>query len=722
MQPTKALLSRHPWFAAFDAAPPRALDAVLRGAAYVPPYQRASPAQKIEGLFGDLPADASEWQILDDTLCDWLQQVRADTDAAMVRSGGAASFIAETGDALRLVWRLKLEKSAKWICENLMDLRGWAEPLLLDDEAYDLPKALLAAAAQLQTSRDWVHLWLGECRRAATPRLYHRVDTALTGLARMPPPPNTIGGLNHEVLVGLASWGTALPTDDFKAKNAFLRRWRTIKASFPRSGEQWRHDWRDLLDNKVDQPFTKWLKDEEPALRRPATPRKEPLLPHCVNVIQGFARELDADGLTEQLWGRMRTLIRKTERFAEITGDCYNLVRSCTNIASLIQEDAPGHAVALTRLALIWNRHNGHAWSVRARSLEKLRRPAIAESALWEGLRNAPESTALYGQLAIMLVDQERLSEAEYLLRAATAIDSEDAVVANELARLLWRKGKAEEAITLLEEHAARPSSNSAPLYSLGSLFLAEGRLPEAQSAVTRYRQLFRNDTRINGLADRIRRSAIDEQKTHLHEPRPRGAVRAPVAWDEFDLNPEESEAAALAHIRSLTEADRRLRSGDDETRRSALATVDTALEEDSADSYAHVIKALACTSYRPSLVARQETRFTNDLAIHLALTGPDTPTNTWCHLLARFPQDTGLILLTRLGHGGSDADGGLAEWVETEPPRDDHWKPFIRKTLRRHFNGENLPLAISPPMLAHDAILRRVEVGWGLVGNRVSI
>lgn len=709
---TAQIPSRHPWFATFDTDPLSAVDAVLRGAAYVPPFQRATPAQKIEGLFGDLPADAKEWRQLDDAVRQWLSEARAHTDEAMVRSGGAASFIAEAGDALRLVWRLDLKASANWIRDNLIDLRGWAEPLVLDDVAYDMPKALLAAIAQLQTSREWLRLWLDECRRAATPHLYHRIDTALSGLARMPPSPNAIAGLNHEVLVGLAIWGSALPVEDFKAKPAFLRRWRTIKASFPRSGEEWRKEWRDLFEEPSFNHPTQWLKDEEPALRKPAAPRKEPILPHCSSVIDRFEDEFNAEGLTKPLWGRMRTLIRQTENYAEITGISHYLVRSCTRIAKIIQDDSPGHAATLSRLALTWNRHDGHAWSVRARSLEKLDRPDLAEAALWEALRNAPQHPSIYLQLAMLLADQERLTEAEDLLRSALAVDPLHAQSLNELARVLWRNDKAPEALALLEGH-----SDQVSYYSRGCLLLAEGQLDEAQGVVTQCRRSFAGDPRIDDLADRIARRAIAEQRERLRLPRSRAAARRSVAWDEPCLEVEEAEAEALKRVRSLTVADRRFRLDDTEARRHALETVDAALAADPADGYAHVVKALAVPSYRPVIADRLEPRFANDLPLHLAVTTSTTPAATWDRLLTRFPQDSGLILLTRLGQGGGDDDGRLADWMGSDTG-DDAWTPFVRATLRRHLEGESLPPAISPSMLAHDAILRRVEVGWGLVGT----
>ena len=715
MQTMTANAPRHPWFASFDVDPEAALDAVLRGAAYVPPYQRASPAQTVEGLFGNLPPDSPEWPALDQALRAWLERVRHQTDEQIQRSGGVASFIAETGEALRLVWRLDLSQSAEWLRTGLVDLRGWAEPLMLDDAAYDLPRALLAAAAQIQTSRAWTHLWLDECRRAATPRLYPRIDTLLTGLARLPPVDGAIAGLNPELLLGMALWGRDLPEQDFKAKQVFLRRWRNIKASFPRSGEQWRTEWRDLFkDTQFDRPFVQWLKEAEPSLCLPAKPRKEPLLPHCESVINGFETELAKEGLSQSLWGRMSSLVKQTERYAEITGNSHYLVRSCTRLAGLIQEVAPGQAVTLTRLALTWNRYHAHTWSVRARSLELLDRPDLAEATLWEGLRNAPQEAALYNQLAMRLADLGRRGEAETLLKAAVAIAPDNLPGINELARVLWGNGKAAAAIALLEEAVAR-RRDTAPLYLLGCLLLAEDRRPEAERIVAHYRQIFGNSGQIAGLAERVARGAVAEQRNHLMEPRLRASRQPTVAWDRPELEREEAEAQSLAGVRALTEADRLFRVGDPDSTRRARATVAKALATDAADRYAHVVKALGDPPYRVELAERLDSRFGNEVSLHLAATGPETPASGWEGLLRRFPQDAPLILLTRTGHTGTDPDDRLKTWVAEESPADEAWAPFVRRTLNRFFADESLPPAIAPSMLARDGILRRVEVGWGL-------
>ena len=400
---------RHPWLDRLVAEPDKAVDALLRGVAHLPGLQRASPCEALMALMGDLPADASEWLLLDQALCAWLKRRRDNVSGLLVRPGGVRRLIGETAEAFRAVWRLQqLPVSANWVAENLLDLLRWAETFRADP-TFDLAEAVLAAAAHLQRDKELRFLWYRVCDEAGTPRLRHRLSVALLGLSRMRKDMSQSGGPACDVVAGLARWASHLPPDD-RHKGEVVREWRTIKATFPRLPSFWRHQWEAIKeDPRNDHPFTRWLHDADQALKtvpNAGTSKREPLLPKDISgLIRDFSQAVEQEVLTRTSWLSMQALLDQVEHYAEVTGATYYTVTSCTNIANVVLPHAPGHALALARRALLWAPSDGHAWSVRARALEQLGHTDMAMSVLWEGLRRTPSHSALANRLGLLLVE-----------------------------------------------------------------------------------------------------------------------------------------------------------------------------------------------------------------------------------------------------------------------------------------------------------------------------
>jgi hypothetical protein len=312
-------------------------------------------------LLGDLAPDAAEWSLLDRALLHWLQTRRAAPDELLNRPGGVQRFIRETGEGLRAAWRLNPEDgctlplTTDWLREQLVDLLRWADGFTRDP-VFDLGRVLLTAAAHLQKGTELRFLWLRLCDDAATPRLRHRLDAALLGLATMPG--GLAGGPSHDVIVGLARWASRLPDDD-SARSEVVREWRALKATFPRQHSFWRSEWQAILDDErvVAHPFTQWLRDADPALQvsNKAGPRRAPQIPGNIpRLIDAMRQECRQQGLTSRLWSEMSELLDRLERYADFTGEANYLVKSCTYIASIIMDRSPGQALTLARRALLW--------------------------------------------------------------------------------------------------------------------------------------------------------------------------------------------------------------------------------------------------------------------------------------------------------------------------------------------------------------------------------
>ena len=709
---------RHPWLDELVSEPVEALDDLLLGVAYLPGLQRAAPCDALMALMGDLPADASEWAVLDRHLCRWLQQRRRAGAALLERPGGLHRFVRETGEAFRAAWRLSLPESTGWLRENLLDLLRWAEDLS-DGDTFDLGRAVLTAGAHLQQDKELRFLWFRVCEDAATPRLRHRLDTALLGLVRMPN-----GGSSspsQDMITGLARWAARLPADE-RHKPEVVREWRALKAAFPRLPSFWRGQWEAILeDDRFGHPFVGWLKDGDEALKVPAKGKQTRKAPRLPTDIKGSIADMEKayhkDGLTEPLRLRMRTLVDQIEHYADVTGAAYNLVTSCTNIATIVMPSAPGWALSLARRALQWSPSDGHAWSVRAHALDRLGRPDLATAVLWEAIRRVPSHSAFYTELALKLADQGRTAEAEKLLRKAILIDKQHAPSHVELARLLWASGRAEEALGLLRDVTGR-TANQGSLYTLGSLLVAEGRGDEAALVLDSYRQRHGNDDKAVLLDRRIAagEAGREDMRRHLLAPRVRDEGGAALPEDAATAGPvlasEEAENRRLGRIGAVAEADLLFQVGG-ASRDEALRRIDAVLAADEADGYAHLVKALAVPEHRQALEGRAG-RFQGSLPLQLALTPPDAPGERWQDLLRRFSDGRPLIDLVRLDRGEADdeAHALLEKWSASPSRKGDGWDKFFKQQVRAHLLE---PDAAVVPLrtLTHDALVQAVDVGW---------
>lgn len=711
---------RHPWLERLVAAPDKAVDSLLRGVAHLPGLQRASPCEALVALVGDLSSEAPEWRLLDQALCAWLKQRRQGDDRLLARPGGAPRFIGETEEGIRAAWRLELPDSSAWLHDNLPDLLRWAEGFALD-ATFDLAQSVLVAGARVQKGREFFFLWRRACEAAAASGRHHRLDAALLGLVRMPAG-RPADDPCREAVVGLALWASHLLADE-RYGNEVVREWRALKARFPHTPNFWRGQWEAIVadDRYGGHPFIGWLKDTDPALTAPparTVPRREPLLPKDIpGIIKGLKGEVARQGMTEPLWVRMKNLLDPIERYAEITGQSYYLVTSCTSLGNIILPHAPGHALALTRRALLWAPSNGHAWSVRARALEHLGQPDLALAVLWEGMRRVPSNSAFHNDLAMALAGRGRTAEAEALLGKAIAVDDRDEPTHVELARLLWSTGRAEAAFDLLRGFLRRGTTQTA-IYTLGCLLVAEGQFTEAASTLEGYRSLFGDDGRTATLARLIAagRAGQEEERQHLRAERQREPMAAPVPWDARAAEPalaaERGEGGRLVRLGQVSEADLLFQVGED-GRDAALRLVETALAADDSDAYAQLVKVLAVPEYRSALEGRSG-RFHGFLPLQLALLPPDAPAERWHALAARFPDGRPLIDLVRLAHGADDDEvrDRLETWTGSPSGWDETWAVFLKNKVRANLAGDGAS-TLGLDALAHDALTQAVDVGW---------
>lgn len=724
MSTTSNLVSaRHPWLERLNAEPERAVDTLLRGVAYLPGLQRASQSEALMALMGDLAPEAPEWDLLDRALQQWLQERRAKTEEVLARPGGVERFIRETGEAFRATWRLNpggrcnLPQSRAWMRTELFDLLRWADNFSVD-ATFDLGRTVLIAASHMQHGNEYRFLWLRICDEAAVPRLRQRLDAALLGLASIPV--GKVGGPSHDLIVGLARWASLLPRSEH-FKSEVVREWRSLKAAFPRQPSFWRDNWHAILNDEriAAHPFTDWLKESDPTLQgasKAAPSRRAPQLPRDIKgTIQTFEEEYHKEGLTQRLWGKVAALLDQVESYANATGESYYLVTSCTNIARMILDCAPGQALTLTRRALLWAPTNGHAWSVRATALERLDRPDLAEAVLWEAIRRIPSNVVLCVELAQKWVERGGLAEAEALLRKSAILVPNDAPSHVELARVLWLSNRAEEALTLLRNIVGN-KENAIVLYTLGLLLVAEGQSAEAAKVLEQYICVTNKRVSIGTLKHFITTGAAGQKEVqdHLRKARHRGGSQQNVIWEaevaERALAAEQVELPRLESISRVAQADLLFRLGE-QRQADAMQLIDTALR-DPADAYAQVVKGLAVPEYRMEMQGRIQ-RFAGSLPVRLAFSPENTDNGHWQELLRQFPEGQYLTHLVQLSRGQADdtAKAALKAWC-SEPSRwDNSWDGYLKQTLYRHLDGNQIHSDLAT--LVHDALTQAVDVGF---------
>ncbi|WP_295389481.1 tetratricopeptide repeat protein [uncultured Thiodictyon sp.] len=705
------------WLERFRAEPQPALDDLLRGLARVPPYERATPSDILDRLFGVLAADDPDRQRLDSTLCDWLAGRRTCMTPDERAAYGLSRFVTETMDALSAVWLLQLPRSGAWIQDHYLELDQWAAPLRLS-ESWDLPRALAQAGALTQVDQRLQFYWLRLCKEAAQPSRRAMIDPALNGLSRLP---DTAGqGASPQLIAGLARFGAELESNP-RDQRDFLRRWRALKARFPRTGRVWQELWQGVLKNRQfqDRPFVAWLTETEAVLRTES--RARPVSLPSKQQIDALFQRLQR-GERESVLPYIQKMLDGCEHYAQGTGDAHFFVRSACNLGKDVLAWAPGHALVWARDALSWSPANGYAWDLRARALRSLRRPDLAQAVYWEAVRRLPTNAVVRTQLALLLIDQGREPEAEALLREAHERDPSSAHVRAELARLLARTGRETEAEALLRRtlDLCEFSRNPIVLYTFALLLVAWGRVEEAGKLRDLYVRRFGANQWSETLSGMIAAGAEGRTEALYHlakrdlhgEPadHPIAADAKPADWA---VAREEQAAAPLRRAAGASQADLLFRVNDPVSAERNLADL---LADDPDDLYPQIVWALHVPERRPLLAERYREAL-GTLSPHLAGADQTTPAAHWELLGETFPERMGLIDLTRLLRAGADeaAAARLEYWI-VGGQGDDYLR--ARLLAQRGRDGRIDPGNQELQALLTDAIRAEVDLGDRVLGE----
>lgn len=439
---------RHPWLDTFLHDPVEELARLLAHERQVPPFYRADPADVLVSLVG--PQDEVLRATVERALDAWLEQRRG-WSGAQRADYCIARYVGQVTEALSLVYRLRLRGIAGRLFDSFDAFEAWTAPLDLGP-GYNPWHELLRATAEGQTDRRLRPLWLHLCAGAAVLEEGDTLlDIALVGLRRMP---GNDYDAAREMLWGLAAFGRAL--DPQAGWSRFMAKWRALKGLYPRTPRHWKTLAGPIIAAHAREAFALWWgKDLYPSGAPSPAPVKLPP-PERRERLRVALR----DGSTGVHEGAVMALMEEYRRYAEATGDAYNLVRSGTVLAKPIVEKAPHLALHLVGLVREWEPNDPLAWDLWGRALAAAGHPDLAEAVLWEGTHRFPDDAYVRCSLANLLVRQRRDGEAEALFRAALALRPENAIALNGLGHLLVDVGRLEGARAILAElealHAAR--------------------------------------------------------------------------------------------------------------------------------------------------------------------------------------------------------------------------------------------------------------------------
>ena len=517
MKIVKKLSKEHPWLTGFRQKPDTALDELLRGIAFISPYERAESADVLVTFFSALNDGDPLKESLDQTLTKWLKKRRKDGPAVR-HAYGVNRYLEELIQALSSVYRLLLPLTADYLRENLTYYQGWLVPLN-KGPGQDPASELWRVMALIQQDRRFLKNWYHLCAEAGYTLPINYLSLGLLGLRMMPEENGEQSGrLKTELLAGLFRWASRL-RDNKPNQRVFVRQIRMIKVLYPRAPNMW----RELLAPLIRQykgtmaAFLPWLEKAE--IKNIKTNRIKgavslPAYARRGNLLKRLKQEKFQDILPD-----IRKLITEYERYAEATGDADYLVKTACNFSGRLLKKAPLYALELARTANRWQPSNSVSWSLLARALEKLYKDELAEIIYWEAIRRFPENVRLRNQLSELFVRPRvgRQDVAEKLFWETMDRFPDNEVCRNALAKLLAKSGREKEAENIFWETMDRFPDNEVCRVALAELLAKNGRDKEAEDILRKTMDRFPdNEVCRNALAELLAKSGREKEAENI--------------------------------------------------------------------------------------------------------------------------------------------------------------------------------------------------------------
>lgn len=521
------------WLRAFERAPLEAVEDLLVGRADLGLLSAEEPSSLLldwlAGI-GDREGFARE---IDEALASWISSSWGNPALDKANQSASLTSVAWCRAADVIALGEGLVVSVKCLREHVTGDRRFLNALH-EGRGRDPQGRAWFALARHQHDFGLVDHWWRLCRLPPDEPWY-RGAYGLHGLRGLPPEDkSTKGGFALEVAEGLALLGCALWRRQEEgwvqpklAENEFLRTARLTMAAFP-FPKEWRTFWHNSVSRDVDPPPRQWVeqiaqlnhrharnklaKDKGP-LDGPwsATYSKTPQ--HWKESVSRISVRLKNSDWS--VVGEAEHLLEEQARFAEKTGDTYNVVRSACNFSSKLWKEQPGRAHKWADMARRYEPWNSHTWTASISALRGLRRnrealilslqavdlfPEVAEvrnnlaevlkaekrfqdaeSVYQQTIEHFPDNKTARSGLAEVIKAQGDYAKAEEAYREATNRFQNDVVIRNGLAEALKNQGKFREAKSLYRDTITRfpVSYTKNARFALAKLLQEEKSIPK---------------------------------------------------------------------------------------------------------------------------------------------------------------------------------------------------------------------------------------------------
>ncbi len=473
-----------------------ALDAALVGRMSLGQYDRARPAEALTQML--LPTDIP---LADTAMQSWLEQ---HTQKPMPNDLSPKRYADALVEAFRTIHLLPLPNTRNWCMERPMELRAWLRNFTLDSSR-DPEAALLIMLAHGQNNRRLLFTWMDVIRRG---RPIAHVRHALLGLRKMPADDNGAveRGLPRALLRGLLDYGETLVKAGDKKGKPWLEEVDFLAAVYPMSCEVWGRKFHEVLQARdVSKDVHHWLDT-----RFHVTVSKQD------KTVKGFIQPPSVDDMTSLLRrmqndfaGTRTALIAffdKHRRYAQDSGDFYNLVRSFRNVGEHLLKYDSTWVRELAHEAALWEPTEPRSWSLLARALDAEGDWRRAEAVYWNARRRFPHDAHRHTQLGHALLKHNQADLGKIVLYQTTLLFPNDPFSWSEWGHCLRITGEYDKALSVYKTAQNNFPNDPVIAGGLTDVLIDMNRLEEAETALQRAEGIVRNDKESKQTLARIQR------------------------------------------------------------------------------------------------------------------------------------------------------------------------------------------------------------------------
>ncbi|MDY7094934.1 MAG: tetratricopeptide repeat protein [Acidobacteriota bacterium] len=213
-----------------------------------------------------------------------------------------------------------------------------------------------------------------------------------------------------------------------------------------------------------------------------------------------------------------RELLREEDRFAELTGDTYSVVRSATTFSKTVRATRPTLALEWADLARQREPWNPYSWTVTGEALRAGGRGELAIRVFLQATARFPENKVAWTGLAESLRSQGRLDESEQFYRETVERFPDDVFARNGLAESLRSQGFLQESEQVYRETVERFPNDEVARNGLAESLRSQDRLEESEQVYRETVDRFPKDVVArNGLAESLRSQGRLEESEQVY-------------------------------------------------------------------------------------------------------------------------------------------------------------------------------------------------------------